>query len=54
MVGTLSGLVSFLQTLVQHGPSFGLYPNLSKCEVFWPSGNQCSSIMLAQEKGASN
>ena len=27
--------------ILQHqGPSYGLHPNLSKCEVFWPSGNQ--------------
>ena len=57
LVGTRSSLASFLQMLVQ---SFGLYPNLSKCEVFWPSGNQSflefpssvTRISLLQEEGA--
>ena len=60
LVGTRSGLASFLQMLVRHGPSFGLYPNLSKCEVFWPSGNQSfpefpssvTRISLLQKEGA--
>ena len=60
LVGTRSSLASFLQMLVQRGPSFGLYPNLSKCEVFWPSGNQSfpefpssvTRISLLQEEGA--
>ena len=46
--------------LVQHGPSFGLYPNLSKCEILWPSGNQSfpefpssvTCISLLQEEEA--
>ena len=40
LVGTPSALSSFLDVLQHQGPSYGLYPNLSKCEVFWPSGDQ--------------
>ena len=59
-MGMYSGLASILQMLVRHGPSFGLHPNLSKCEVFWPSGIQSfpefpssvTRISLLQEEGA--
>ena len=40
LVGTPSALSSFLDDLQLRGPSYGLHPNLSKCEVFWPSGDQ--------------
>ena len=40
LVGTPSALSSFLDVLQLRGPSYGLHPNLSKCEVFWPSGDQ--------------
>ena len=31
----------FILDVLQHqGPSYGLHPNLSTCEVFWPSGDQ--------------
>ena len=40
LVGTPSALSSFLDDLQLQGPSYGLHPNLSKCEVFWPSGDQ--------------
>ena len=40
LVGTPSALSSFLDVLQHHDPSYGLHPNLSKCEVFWPSGDQ--------------
>ena len=40
LVGTPSALSSFLGDLQLRGPSYGLHPNLSKCEVFWPSGDQ--------------
>ena len=40
LVGTPSALSSFLDVLQHQGPSYGLHPNLSKCEVFWPSGDQ--------------
>ena len=33
-------LSSFLDVLQLQGPSYGLHPNLSKCEVFWHSGDQ--------------
>ena len=33
-------LTSFLDVLQLQGPSYGLHPNLSKCEVLWPSGDQ--------------
>ena len=29
-----------MDDLQLRGPSYGLHPNLSKCEVFWPSGDQ--------------
>jgi len=41
--GTLVGKQSSLSTLLSHfstrGPEFGLHLNLSKCELFWPSGD---------------
>ena len=40
LVGTPSALSSFLDVLQYQGPSYGLHHNLSKCEVFWPSGDQ--------------
>ena len=40
LVGTPSALSSFLDDLQLRGPSYGLHPNLSKCEVFWPSGDR--------------
>ena len=40
LVGTPTALSSFLDGLQLRGPSYGLHPNLSKCEVFWPSGDQ--------------
>ena len=40
LVGTPSALSSFLDVLQHQSPFYGLYPNLSKCEVFWPSGDQ--------------
>ena len=40
LVGTPSALSSFFDVLQHQGPSYGLHPNLSKCEVFWPSGDQ--------------
>ena len=39
----VASVMAFLDALQQHGGVFGLRPNLSKCEVFWPSGNQCFS-----------
>ena len=40
LVGSPTALSSFLDVLQLQGPSFGLHPNLSKCEVFWPSGDK--------------
>ena len=41
--GTFIGTRSCLHTLLSHftesGPSFGLYINVSKCELYWPSGD---------------
>lgn len=35
--------IIFLDVLQDDGCGFGSCPNLSKCEVFWPSGAQCFS-----------
>ena len=40
LIGSRSALVSFLDSLQHHSHGFGLCHNLSKCEVFWPSGDQ--------------
>ena len=40
LFGSRPELATFLDSLQYHGPGFGLCPNLSKCEVFRPSGNQ--------------
>ena len=39
-VGTRDAVSSFLISLINNGPSFGLKLNLKKCEVCWPSGDQ--------------
>ena len=58
-VGTRDAVASFVNSLVEKGPSFGLKLNLKKCEVFWPSGDQtfpdCPSEIhrvCAQTEGA--
>ena len=33
-------MAAFLELLCKRGPEFGLYVNLGKCEIFWPSGDQ--------------
>ena len=40
LVGTPSALSSFLDNLQLQIPFNGLHPNLSKCEVFWPSDDK--------------
>ena len=40
LVGTPTALSSFLDVLQLQSPSYGLHPNLSKCEVLCPSGDQ--------------
>ena len=35
-----SSLLQLLDTFTSHAPQFGLHLNLSKCELFWPSGDQ--------------
>jgi hypothetical protein len=44
MVGTAIGpmdtLVNFVDLLVQNSSSYGLWFNLSKCKIFWPSGRE--------------
>ena len=40
LIGSRYALVSFLDSLQRHSHDFGLCPNLSKCEVFWPLGDQ--------------
>ena len=38
-VGTQPSLLSLLSLFTSRGPDFGLHLNLSKCVLFWPSGN---------------
>ena len=38
-MGTRSSLLSLLSLFAFHGPDFGLHLNLSKCELFWSSGD---------------
>ena len=38
-VGKRSSVASFLDLLSSKGPAHGLYINMKKCEVFWPSGD---------------
>ena len=40
-IGSRSALLSLLLCFAHSGPSFGLHINLSKCELYWPSGD-CS------------
>ena len=49
LVGTPSALSLFLDVLQRQDPSYGLHPNLSKCEVFWPLifwAPQCGVLMI--------
>ena len=39
-IGTRESISSLLQSLVSKGPNFGLFLNLKKCEILWPSGDQ--------------
>ena len=39
-VGPRTAVATLLNVLEIKGPLFGLHLNTSKCEVFWPSGNQ--------------
>ena len=39
-IGSRAAIASLLSSLLHKGPKHGLYVNLSKCEVYWPSGNQ--------------
>ena len=39
-VGPRSSMVSLIDRFQQLGPTLGLHLNLSKCEIFWPSGDQ--------------
>ena len=47
LIGSRPALATFLDSLQHHGPGFSLCPNLFKCEVFWPSGNQSFSEFLS-------
>ena len=38
-IGSKSCLLQLLDLFSSHGPQFGLHLNLSKCELFWPSGD---------------
>ena len=39
-IGKRSAILSFLDKVISIGPDFGLHLNLSKCEIFWPTGDQ--------------
>ena len=38
-IGLKSSLLKLLDSFSVHGPQFGLHLNISKCELFWPSGD---------------
>ena len=40
LVGPRSVVALIFSKILELGPSLGLHVNLSKCEVFWPSGDQ--------------
>ena len=39
-MGSRQVVASIFDILKTRGPDFGLHLNATKCEVFWPSGNQ--------------
>ena len=43
-IGSKSSLLKLLDSFSIHGPRFGLHLNLSKCELFWPSGDSFSEF----------
>ena len=38
-IGSKYSLLKLLDSFSIHGPRFGFHLNLSKCELFWPSGD---------------
>ena len=40
IIGTRRAVRQVLDRLLVNGPRFGLYLNLSKCEIYWPWGDQ--------------
>ena len=40
VIGTRKAVRQLLDHLIVNGPRFGLHLNLSKCEIYWPSGDQ--------------
>jgi len=38
-IGSQPSLLQLLNLFTSHGPQFGLHLNLSKCKLFWPSGD---------------
>ena len=44
LFGSKSSLLKLLDSFSIHGPRFGLHLNLSKCELFWPSGDSFSEF----------
>ena len=40
IIGTRTAVRQVLDRLLVNGPRFGLHLNLSKCEIYWPSGDQ--------------
>ena len=38
--GTRKSVSKLINFIIEKGPSLGLHVNLSKCEVFWPSGDR--------------
>ena len=40
IIGNCVDVAKFYDEVLSRGPSFGLYVNPQKCELFWPSGDQ--------------
>ena len=38
--GTRESVSAMLKCIMEKGPALGLHVNLTKCEVYWPSGDQ--------------
>lgn len=39
IIGPRSAVAAFVEQISRFGPDYGLFLNLSKCEVFWPCGD---------------
>jgi len=50
-IGSKSSLLKLLDSFSVHGPQISLHLNLSKCELFWPSGDSFPDFINRASEG---